>query len=366
MRTHQVVFKVAALAILAAAAAGTGMALSDLTGPRGTDVAGPSVPAPTLVPVPRPAEPVVAPFRAPIYYQPLGGDVDTVGKALDATGARDLILAFVLDAGGCRPAWQGDPARPVGADSAVAATVDAVRRRGGEVAVSFGGAGGNELGVACGSERALADAYQKVVDAYRLSRIDLDYEAEDLTSGIDRRMGAVRLLRDRARAAGRELRVSLTLPVEAGGLPPAAVGGIKAALRAGVRPEVVNLMAFNLGPDTTPKRIRGAVEAAHAQVKDLFGEDDAAAYARLGLQLMNGHADVRGEQLVPADAAALVAYARTRGLGWVAYWSLNRDRPCATAAATAPASAAAWAEATCSGVDQEPYAFASIIAGYAR
>jgi hypothetical protein len=247
-------------------------------------------------------------------------------------------------------------------DSAVAATVDAVRSRGGDVAVSFGGAGGHELGVACGSERALADAYQKVVDAYRLTRIDLDYEAGDLTNGIDRRVGAVRLLQDRAKAAGRELRVSLTLPVEAGGLPSAAVGGITAALRAGVRPDVVNLMAFNFGPGTTPTRIRGAVEAAHAQVKDLFGEDDAAAYARLGLQLMNGHADVRGEQLVPADAAALVAYARTRGLAWVAYWSLNRDRACPAA----PAPGTEWAIPTCSGIDQEPLAFASIIAGYAR
>ncbi|GAA1768756.1 hypothetical protein [Luedemannella helvata] len=357
MRAQQLVFKVAAVAILAAAGAGAGMALGDLT-----DAGQPAIvvaPSPMEPPVPRPAPAPASAFRAPLYYQPLGSDVDLVGRALDASGARDLILAFVLDAGGCRPAWQGDPARPVGADAAVTATIDSVRRRGGDVAVSFGGAAGTELGAGCASERALADAYQKVVEAYDLTRIDLDYEVDDLAVGIGRRMRAVRLLLDRARAAHRPLRISLTLPVARTGLPPEAVGALKAALDAGVRPDIVNLMAFNLGAGTTTADIRGAVEAASGQVKGLTGGTDADVYARLGLQLMIGHADLRGEELSPAQARSLVDYARSRRLGWVSFWSLNRDRACPTPAL------AQWAVATCSGVAQRPYEFASIVAGYA-
>ncbi|GAA1830193.1 hypothetical protein GCM10009682_56230 [Luedemannella flava] len=360
MRAQQLVFKTVAVAILAVAGAGAGMALGDMTDrrPRAT-VAEPERSA-VAVPVPRPAPVPAARFRAPLYYQPFGSDVDLVGRALDTSGARDLILAFVLDAGGCRPAWQGDPALLVGADAAVAATVDSVRRRGGDVAVSFGGAAGTELGVACGSDRALAAAYQKVIDAYGLTRIDLDYEAEDLAVGVDRRMRAVRLLLDRAGATGRPLRVSLTLPVGRDGLPPVAVAGIRAALRAGVRPDIVNVMAFNLGAGTTQADIRGALEAAHGQVKVLFGDSDAAAYARLGLQLMIGHADVRGERLLPLDARSLVEYGKARRLGWLSFWSLNRDQACV---GPTPVE---WAVPTCSGVDQRPYEFAGIVAGFAR
>ncbi len=390
MRAQQLMFKVAAMTILAGAAAGAGLALGDLsdarravtviasgplpvTGPPAVTgpsaVTGPPVateppaatgpPAATEPPVPRPAPVPVSSFRAPLYYQPFGSDVDIVGRALDASGARALILAFVLDAGGCRPAWQGDPARRVGADAAVAATIDSVRRRGGDVSVSFGGAAGTELGAGCATERALADAYQKVVETHDLTRIDLDYEADDLTAGIGKRMRAVRLLLDRAGAAHRPLRISLTLPVTRAGLPPAGLGALRAALDAGIRPDVVNLMAFNLGPGTATADIQGAVEAAHRQVKGLLGGTDAQVYARLGLQMMIGRADVRGEELSPAEARSLVDYTRRRHLGWVSFWSLNRDQACPTPAPAQPA------VPTCSGVAQRPYEFASIVAGYA-
>ncbi|GIF23979.1 chitinase [Actinoplanes tereljensis] len=54
--------------------------------------------------------------------------------------------------------------------------IDAVRARGGDVKISFGGATGIELAQACTSVAALQAEYQAVVTAYNLKYIDLDIE----------------------------------------------------------------------------------------------------------------------------------------------------------------------------------------------
>ncbi len=59
-----------------------------------------------------------------------------------ATGVKDYNLAFVTDGGGCTPKWGG--VTDLGSD-AVAAQIGALRAKGGDVRVSFGGAAGSEL-----------------------------------------------------------------------------------------------------------------------------------------------------------------------------------------------------------------------------
>src|SRR5205807_481650 len=81
-------------------------------------------------------------------------------------------LAFVLDSGGCTPAWGGDVNHKVSGDSTVTGVVSAVRAKGGDVAVSFGGYNGTELGATCGGSSSLANAYQQVISRYNLTRID--------------------------------------------------------------------------------------------------------------------------------------------------------------------------------------------------
>src|SRR5262245_22239943 len=120
----------------------------------------------TAVPIPRPA--MSAPVRAPIYVMPSAEHPVDIVAAMTHTGARHFNLAFVLDAGGCVPAWDGDIARLVGQDPTVATMISTVRSRGGDVAVSFGGNGGVELGAGCGSAQRLAAAYQRVIDAHKL------------------------------------------------------------------------------------------------------------------------------------------------------------------------------------------------------
>jgi hypothetical protein len=230
------------------------------------------------------------------------------------------------------------------------------------VAVSFGGYNGVELGASCGSAEQLARAYQQVIDKYRLTRVDLDYEGDDLNRNLAVRIGALRLLQERARVAGRELRLTLTVPATTLGLDAATRTQLRAVVGAGVRLDLVNLMAFDFGPTgewSLVETVRFLADAAKDQIKSIFGYDDANAYGRLGLQLMNGRTDEPSVRFRQSDFTALLGYARSKHMGWFSYWSLNRDRPCD--ATVTPAEVHSY----CSGVPQEPYDFSRIVLRYA-
>lgn len=85
---------------------------------------------------------------------------------------KSLTLAFIT-ATGCKAMWFNafDPRQGWGRDQ-----VDAIRARGGDVKISFGGATGIELAQSCTTVAALQAEYQAVVSAYNLRYLDLDIE----------------------------------------------------------------------------------------------------------------------------------------------------------------------------------------------
>ncbi|MBR7678738.1 chitinase, partial [Streptomyces daliensis] len=82
--------------------------------------------------------------------------------------------------------------------------------------VSFGGANGSELGLACGSAEELEKAYAKVVDTYDLKKADFDIEGGALpdTAANTKRAKAIAALQK----SHEDLDVSFTLPVMPEGL----------------------------------------------------------------------------------------------------------------------------------------------------
>jgi hypothetical protein len=333
-----------------------------LNGPGGAPSPSTS-PSPTSAsPSPTPtAPPPTGGFRNPIYFMPLENSPQNIGDAIAASGVRNFNLAFVLDSGGCTPAWGGDPTHRVASDTTVAGVVNAVRAAGGDVAVSFGGYNGTELGATCGGASGLAAAYQGVITRYGLTRIDLDYEGDDLNANTAVRFGAIKILQDSARAAGRQLHVTLTVPMTTVGFPDTGRAEIQAAQAAGATFDLINVMAFdygltNAGDQATSVQL--VADAAKNQLKTLYGYDDAAAYAHLGLQLMNGHTDQPSELFTQSTFQTLLGYAKAKHFGWLSYWSLNRDRACD------PSVPHNWADGACSSVAQSPYDFAKILAGY--
>ncbi|MBQ0848815.1 cellulose binding domain-containing protein [Streptomyces sp. BH-SS-21] len=272
-----------------------------------------------------------------------------------ATGVKEYNLAFVTDGGGCTPKWGG--VTDLGGD-AVAAQIGALRDKGGDVRVSFGGASGSELALNCSSADALAAAYGKAVDAYDLTKVDFDVEGGALpnTAANTRRAQAIAKLQ----AQHPDLDVSFTLPVMPEGLTQDGVSLLADAKANGVGIDTVNIMAMDYGPaysDDMGTYAEQAATATQAQIKGVLGLSDSAAWKAVAVTPMIGVNDVASEVFKVEDATQLVAFAESKGLGWLSLWSATRDKQCE--GGTKPT-----ADATCSSILQDANAFSKAFAAY--
>ncbi|MEV4133262.1 cellulose binding domain-containing protein [Dactylosporangium sp. NPDC049742] len=266
-----------------------------------------------------------------------------------AGNLKSFTLAFVNSAG-CKASWFNayDPRAAWAKDQ-----IDAIRTRGGDVKISFGGASGIELAQACGTPAAVAAEYQAVVDAYQLNYIDLDIEGAAVAdpTTVARRSQALALLQ----AARPNLKISLTLPVLPEGLTADGVAVVRSARDAGVNLDLVNVMAMDY------QRSSGdygnfAVQAAQstfAQLKTLYpAKTDAQLWRMVGVTPMLGKND-DGGTYDQADARQLVAFAQANHLGMLSFWETTRDRNACTGALY-----------MCTNIPQQPYEFSRIFAAY--
>ncbi|MFE5509344.1 cellulose binding domain-containing protein [Streptomyces sp. NPDC056529] len=311
-------------------------------------------PAPTPTPTASTPAPVTGAKFAPYVDTSLYPAYDLLATA-DATGVKEFNLAFITSGGACAPLWGGVTDL---ANDRVAAQISALRAKGGDVRVSFGGAAGHELALNCSSAPALAAAYGKVVDRYGLTKVDFDVEGAALpdTAANTRRSQAIAALQKDHPG----LNVSFTLPVMPEGLTQPGVDLLADARRNGVRVDAVNIMAMDYGPAYSADMGTYAIQAAtatQAQIKGVLGLSDAAAWKAVAVTPMIGVNDVTTEIFTVDDAAQLVDFAKTRGLGWLSMWSSTRDKQC-------PDGAVNRADATCSSILQQPLAFTKAFAAY--
>ncbi|MCS0605312.1 cellulose binding domain-containing protein [Streptomyces sp. LP11] len=279
---------------------------------------------------------------------------DLLGAA-DATGVKNYNLAFVTDGGGCTPKWGG--VTDLTADG-VAAQIGSLRAKGGDVRVSFGGASGSELATTCSSADALAAAYGKAVDAFKLTKVDFDVEGGALpnTAANTRRAQAIAKLQ--AQHPG--LDVSFTLPVMPEGLTQDGVNLLSNAKSNGVKINTVNIMAMDYGASYSGDMggyAEQAATATQAQVKSVLGLSDTAAWKAVAVTPMIGVNDVSSEVFKVDDATQLVNFAKSKGLGWLSMWSATRDKQCD--GGTKPT-----ADATCSSVTQDKFAFSKAFGAF--
>ncbi|MER7686829.1 cellulose binding domain-containing protein [Streptomyces sp. NPDC097610] len=279
---------------------------------------------------------------------------DLVGSAT-ATGVKDYNLAFITDGGGCTPKWGGVTDL---ASDGVASQIGALRAKGGDVRVSFGGASGSELATTCSSADALAAAYGKAVDAYNLTKVDFDVEGGALpntTANTNRAKAIAKLQQQHP-----DLDVSFTLPVMPEGLTQDGVSLLSDAKSNGVKISAVNIMAMDYGPAYNGDMGTYAEQAAtatQAQVKSVLGLSDSAAWKSVAITPMIGVNDVAAETFKVDDAAQLVDFAKSKGLGWLSMWSAARDKQC-------PGGAKNSADATCSSIVQDAGAFSKAFGAY--
>ncbi|MGW1090526.1 glycoside hydrolase family 18 protein [Streptomyces sp. NPDC002596] len=279
---------------------------------------------------------------------------DLVGTAT-GTGVKEFNLAFITSGGSCAPLWGGVTAL---GDDHVASQIGALRAKGGDVRVSFGGAAGSELALGCTSVTDLAAAYGKVVDTYKLTKVDFDIEGGALpdTAANSRRAQAIA----QVQKSHPGLDVSFTLPVMPEGLTQPGVDLIADAKKNGVKVGAVNIMAMDYGASYSGDMGSYAIQAAtatQAQIKGVLGLSDTAAWKAVAVTPMIGVNDVSTEIFKVEDAAQLVQFAQQKGLGRLAMWSGTRDKECAGGAKP-------YADAACSSIVQEPLAFTKAFGAY--
>ncbi|MFF7206064.1 cellulose binding domain-containing protein [Streptomyces sp. NPDC008141] len=319
----------------------------------------PATPTTTATPTPTPSETPGNGTKAAAGYAPYIDTslfpsydmLDTVTK----TGVKEFNLAFITSGGSCAPLWGGVTGL---GDNAVANQIGALRAKGGDVRVSFGGAAGSELGLNCSSADELAKAYGKVIDTYELTKVDFDIEGAALpdTAANTRRSQAIAQLQK----AHPGLDVSFTLPVMPTGLTQPGVDLVADAKKNGVKVSAVNIMAMDYGPAFSDDMGDYAIQAAtatQAQIKGVLGLSDAAAWKAVAVTPMIGVNDVVTEIFTVEDATQLVEFATSKDMGWLSMWSSTRDKQC-------PGGEKPAADATCSSILQEPLAFTKAFAAY--
>lgn len=280
---------------------------------------------------------------------------DLVGTARK-TGVKTFNLAFVTSGGGgCEPKWGGSGGL---GDDAVARQIPALRQAGGDVRISFGGANGSELGLACKSAGELAAAYGKVIDKFALEKADFDIEGGALPDAAANTRRARAIAQLQKQHPG--LDVSFTLPVMPEGLTQDGVNLIADAKKNGVRISAVNIMAMDYGASYDGDMGKYAVQAAtatQAQLKKALGLGDAAAWKAVAVTPMIGVNDVQKEIFTVEDAKELVTFAQSKRLGWLSMWSATRDKAC-------PGGPQNSAQPTCSSVAQKPLDFTKALGAY--
>jgi hypothetical protein len=276
------------------------------------------------------------------------------------TGVKQFNLAFVVaGGGGCTPEWGGVTA--IGSDP-VAAQIGALRAIGGDVRISFGGEAGSELAQVCTSVSQLEAAYQQVISAYDVNKIDFDIEGAAIVDG------AANTLRDQAIAALQAkdsgLQVSFTLPVLPSGLTSDGTALLAGAVQAGVQIAAVNVMAMDYGDGAAPNPggMMGtfaidAATATDAQVASALGISDDAAWSKIAVTPMLGVNDTSDEIFTVANAQQLEAFAASKHLAWLSVWSAARDTECSGGVQD-------FASPTCSSIVQSPDAFLDALGAY--
>jgi Glycosyl hydrolases family 18 len=307
------------------------------------------------------ARPVYAP-----YFETW--TTDRLPAVARASGARYLTLAFLQTPkrGSCSVAWNGNRDQVVRPGGRYVGQIARLRAMGGDVVPSFGGYSadqdGTEIADSCTSVPKIAKAYESVVTTYRVTRLDMDVEANSLNNaaGIARRSQALRLLQEWAARTHHRLQIIFTLGVEPWGLPANCLAVLKSAVAYGVR-FTVNIMAFDYYIKASATGLEMGTEAlkalvgTHHQLARLYpGLSPPRLWAMEGITLLPGIDDYpkKTEVTYLADTRQVRNFARAYRLPLISIWAIQRDNGRCPGAIDSN---------SCSGIKQPAWAFSHLL-----
>ena len=303
---------------------------------------------------------------APYFEAYLSGSLASISSQ---SGVRFVTMAFVQAAtkkgsAACTLTWNGEKNQPV-SKGAYRSGIRHLRSVHGDAIVSFGGFsadhGGTEIADACHGVPAIAAAYEQLVRTYNLHRLDMDIEDNSVTNtaGIDRRNKAIAMLEAWAKKRGIPLWIQFTLGVEPTGFDQPTLNILRNAVKNHTRVDSINLMVFDyyLGKEKHPLNMRAdAIKAAntvHRQLAHVY-PGSASLWRRLGFTMLPGIDDYPGKTEItsPADAGAIMKFARSKGMDFLSIWALQRDNGGCPGAIDSN---------TCSGIKQAPWTFSHLL-----
>jgi chitinase len=263
----------------------------------------------------------------------------------DACGQKFYTLAFIISDKSNNPAWDG---RIPMDRNLYMNQITAIRARGGDVIISFGGADGKEIAISETNIAVLQAKYQSIIDRYKFTWLDFDIEGDALknTGANQRRNTALSNLQ----AKNPGLIISYTLPVDPNGISDDAQKLLADAMAKRLKVHSANVMVMDFGPEFSKGRKMSDVSIASAlKAHEQCGKIDPAI--QIGLTPDIGQNDEKTEIFSLVDAKELKDWAITQP--WIcslSFWCSNRDN-------NKPGGKA---DTNRSGVPQEPWAFTKI------
>jgi chitinase len=263
-------------------------------------------------------------------------------------GLKAVTLAFVLAKGGCHPSWDGQTAID---DNDAISKIKAFEAVGGHVIVATGGAEGTYLEKTCTSASALAGAYKHALTVTGSTHLDLDIEKAIPTDMVAQAVAEVQ-------KENPAITFSLTIGADDSGITAQGMTILRSAVKHGVNVDIVNAMAMDF---QSAKAWGGAIvdlaEATHKQLKQIWpNKSDQELYSMIGLTPMIGRND-EGKAFTPDDAHKVVEYAKSKGIGHLAFWALGRDNGKCPNESGNPSD-------ECSGIKQSDHEFTQIFSQF--
>jgi hypothetical protein len=257
---------------------------------------------------------------APYMYAG-SGDHFQLTHCDEVTGQKFFTLAFIIADPSNNPAWYGQI--PM-AENFYTNQIAAIRSRGGDVIVSFGGEGGKELALVETNTVELEAKYQSVIDHYQFTWLDFDIEGKALpNAGANQRRNAV-LAKLQAKNPG--LIISYTLPVDPDGISDDSKSLLADAVKQGIKVHSANLMVMFFGNRFIGKgKSEGqlGIDSATKAYEQLQKIDPAI---QVGLCPCLGRNGSKDEIFTETDARTLKEWAHTqKWIGSLSFWSINDD-----------------------------------------
>jgi hypothetical protein len=292
------------------------------------------------------------PARIFAPYMYIGaGDNFKLTECDDACGQKFFTIAFIIADQQSEPAWDG---RFSLRQNYYGDQIDAIRKRGGDVIVSFGGQAGTELAIAETNLTLLEAKYQSVIDRYKLTWLDFDIEDDGIfDQNANERRNAV-LAKLQARNPG--LLISYTLPVDPNGLNQVTKDLLTDAKAKGVKVHSGNFMIMWFGPKfNQDRKMIDLCIASALKAQEQCREIDATI--QIGLTALIGKNQRCGEVFTQEDGKELVQW--VEGKPWIcslSFWASNRD---------AGKSGGKRTGNTATGLAQQPWEFTRIFQPFA-